>query len=290
MPYARARSAAAPGLRCRAAARSRSRLGSTARSPGAITTGARPARRRRDRARRRLALIGRQRQIGAVRQPHHAQLDVLMRRSRRALPRCGRPARAPPRPSTAAARISTPVGGDEVHGVAVAAHDAGSRRHVVGDDPVAALALRASPWHARSTFSVSAAKPITSLGRLVLRLRDRGQDVGIFRSASCGGPPPSFLILLAVGCGDAPVGDRGGEHRRRRPAAPSRRRSASRARFRPADRRRRRDRAALTGPGHQRHLGARRGRRRARSRSPACRRSGWRCSAPDRSAHASAPR
>ena len=90
---------------------------------------------------------------------------------------------------------------------------------------------------------------MTSGGRFDLELRDGREDVGILdqrerrRAAAA-----SFLIFCATVVRGAPVGDRGGEDRRRRPAAPLRRRAASRARSRRARSSRRADRAMSTGP------------------------------------------
>ena len=87
------------------------------------------------------ALICRQRQVGAVRQPHDAHLDALPahrfvsgerggdaldQRARHVIFRLRRPG-------------FDAVRGDQMNRVGVAAHDAGLRRNVVGENPVAAF-------------------------------------------------------------------------------------------------------------------------------------------------------
>ena len=107
------------------------------------------------------------------------------------------------------------------------------------------------------TFSVSAAKPMTSRGRPLLRCAIVARMSGFSTSASVGAPPALLLdLLLAFGCVDAPVGDGGGEHRdigRQAPARP--RRSISRAvstltTVTPGGS------GTFDRPGHQRHVGA----------------------------------
>ena len=112
-------------------------VGIVARAPGAIVTGAsagtaatevEPGGVR--------ALIGRQRQVGAVRQARNA-LKVMTIIRAVAM-------RATSMRATSSldcsGQSSTPLRRDEVDRVAIAAHDAGLGRHVVGEDPVAALA------------------------------------------------------------------------------------------------------------------------------------------------------
>ena len=187
-----------------------------------------------------------------------------------------------------AGQDSTPRCRDEMHGIVVAAHRAAFRRDVVRDDPVAALALAASPWRARSpsrsrprSRSRAAAASLCSFA-IVARMS------GFSTSASFGGPPASFFSFCSPAVGDAPVGDRGGEH-----ADVGRQRRLDRAQHvaRALD-----PHGLHAGRIGQRHRAAtpasprRRPRRpRARSRSPACRTSGSRCSAPDRSARGSGP-
>ena len=77
---------------------------------------------------------------------------------------------------------STPSRGHEMHGVAVAAHDAGAGRHVVGDDPVAALARE---------LGLGVLDDVIGLGREAddeprpagVCVRDGRQDVGILDQA-----------------------------------------------------------------------------------------------------------
>ena len=91
------------------------------------------------------ALIGRQRQVGAVRQPHDAQLDgsLLVRRFH---PLCLRKRRHDPLDQLRATssfdcggQDSTPDAVTRMNRIAVAAHDAGFRRNIIGKNPVAAF-------------------------------------------------------------------------------------------------------------------------------------------------------
>ena len=100
-----------------------------------------------------------------------------------------------------------------MHGIAVAAEHAGFRRHVIGDDPVAAFVREFFLGMRRSTCSVSAAKPITSAGRLPARFATVARMSGFSVSASGGALPPLFLIFCVLRLRDAPVGDGGGEDR-----------------------------------------------------------------------------
>ena len=89
--------------------------------------------------------------------------------------------------------------GDQMHGVGVAAHDAGRRRHVVGENPVAAFSWRAWPWHWRSRRrSRRQSRSPAAAGRLCdARCVDRMS--GFSTSSSVGVRPCCFLILLSLG-------------------------------------------------------------------------------------------
>ena len=90
---------------------------------------------------------------------------------------------------------STRVGGDEMNGVAVAAHDAGRRRNIVGDDPVAALA---------GELRLGVGDDVVGLGRKAydqprpagLAMRDGGEDVGVLHEFD--GRRPAMLLDLAA--------------------------------------------------------------------------------------------
>ena len=149
---------------------------------------------------------------------------------RRVRPRCARPA--------VVATSSFDCGGqdfdagrrDEMHRVVVAAHHAAFRRDVVRHDPVAALALQ---------LRLGVLDHLLGLGReadrqlsaaSILSFATVARMSGFSTSASCGGPPAVLLEFLLARVGGAPVGDRGGEDARHRPAAlPRPRRSMSRA-------------------------------------------------------------
>ena len=162
---------------------------------------------------------------------------------------------------------------------------------VSGDTSLATIQsqpLRASFSLACSmTCSVSAAKPITSCGRFDLRCATVARMSGFSTSESSGAPLPVFLIFSRLFVA-SPVGDRGGEHRdvggQRRF---DRRQHVARA-LDLDDRSRRADREHS--PGRTPASPRRRPRPQLRQwHGPACRTSGWRCSAPDRSARGSAP-
>ena len=177
-----------------------------------------------------------------------------------------------------------------MHRVAVAAHDAGGRRDVVGDDPVAALARQLGAGVGDACRRSRRRSRRRARGRPSLRWATVGEDVGILdeHGARAARRRPSSSSAGAA-LVDAPVGDGGGERRRRRPAAPPRRRPASRARSRHGRARRPAGSASATGP--ETSVTSRAGRRGGarRWRGPACRTSGWRCSAPDRSARRVGP-
>ncbi len=102
---------------------------------------------------RALRLIGGKRQSGPVSEAHDAHLHACVRLGRRSSVSFGRRRAAPemlgrtlhetPRDLVLAHRrpVLDAVGGDEMHGIAVAAEHAACRRDVVGDDPVGALRL-----------------------------------------------------------------------------------------------------------------------------------------------------
>ena len=100
-----------------------------------------------------------------------------------------------------------------------------------------------------TTSSVSAAKPMTSRGRFALRRATRRQDVGILDQRERRRLAAVLLELAVARLGDAPVGDRGGEHRdvgRQRRSRP--RASMSRARLDLHDRNAGRIRHTRPGP------------------------------------------
>ena len=279
-------------LGSRAAARSRCRSGSSARAPGAIVD-RRVGRHRGDQieAGGVRALIGRQRQIGAVRQAHDAHFDASScdLASVQASRRCARPAPRATSSLDCGGQVFDAVGGDQMNGVAVAAHDAGLAATRRWRRSSRSPCGRAWPWRWSMTFSVSAAKPIDQLrpaGSCDARWWTRMS--GFSTSASSGVPLPCLLDLLRARL--ARRASRRPRRRtpRRRPATPARPPPASRARFRPGRPSRRADRAHSPGR-NQRHLGAGGAPPPPRWRGPACPTSGWRCSAPDRSARASAP-
>ena len=92
------------------------------------------------------------------------------------------------------------VGRDEMHRVAVAAHDAGLGRHVVGDDPVGALGLALGLWRTRSRSAVSAAKPITSGGRLPGRSAAMVLRMSGFSTSSSLGEALAPFLIFSVAC------------------------------------------------------------------------------------------
>ena len=148
------------------------------------------------------------------------------------------------------------------------------RGHVVGDEQVDAPCGRASPRRARTTSSVSAAKP-TSVWPGALRAPSSARMSTVGRSSTTG-TPSRFLSLSSATCDRGEVGDRGRHDDHVRRSAPRRvDRScicaavATSTRSTPADDRQRRR-------GHQ---GDRRPRGRPpprRGRGPACPRSGCR--------------
>ena len=179
--------------------------------------------------------------------------------------------------------------GHEMHRVLLAAHDAGGGRDVVGDDPVAPSCARAWPGAFAIRSSVSAAKPTTRRGRRGPGCAMVARMSGFGTSSSAGGAAPGcFLILPRRRVRHAPVGHRGGEHRdigrQRRLGMPSSicARALHRRTVTPGGS------GTATGPltsvTRAPSAGERRGDRVALP--PAA--SGWRCSAPDRSARASA--
>ena len=99
-----------------------------------------------------------------------------------------------------------------MHGVAVATHHAAGRRHVVGDDPVAALARELRP---------GVVDEMLGLGGETDHQRrpgigepgDGGEDVRILHQFQPGQGAGGLLDLLVAFAGGAPVGDRGGEDR-----------------------------------------------------------------------------
>ena len=140
------------------------------------------------------ALVGRQRQAGAVRQPHDLDLRRISFLSRPAPRRSAGSARRRPRSWIAAANARRrslvtrwmvllsppmmPVSGDT------------SLARIQSQPLRASFALACS-----TTCSVSAAKPITSFGRRVLRCATVERMSGFSTSASSGAPLPVFLIF-----------------------------------------------------------------------------------------------
>ena len=125
------------------------------------------------------ALVGRQRQVCAVRQPHDRDIGVHW-----SSPAKAAAMRAISIAATSSLGLRRPgldaVGRHQFDGVAVAAHDAGSRRNVVGEDPVAALARQLGAWHwrRRSRSRRQSRSPVC--GRSRLRCATVDEDVGIF--------------------------------------------------------------------------------------------------------------
>jgi len=96
--------------------------------------------------------------------------------------------------------------------VAVAAHDAALDRDVVGEDPVAALAVELC-LGVSMMCSVSAAKPMTRRGRLLASCATVARMSGFSLSASFGVAPAPFLILFDCGLAIRQSATARGEHR-----------------------------------------------------------------------------
>ena len=165
------------------------------------------------------ALVGRQRQVRAVRQAH----DLHGNGHCSSPPDwCSAPLSACAiRATSAAATASLPCGGqdfdaaarDQVHRIDIAAHHAGFRRHVVGEDPVAAflreLACGRSPR--RSGFPRRSRPPAPAASTCAAP-SSRGCR-GSRASASSGVPPAPFLIFCRGFSRRSPVRYGRGEHR-----------------------------------------------------------------------------
>ncbi len=104
------------------------------------------------------------------------------------------PTSSPRFPSTAAARARC-LARSPLNRVAVAAHDAGLRRHVVGQIQSQPLRLSLS-LALVATFSVSAAKPITNCGRPVLRWAMVERMSGFSVSDNSGVAWPGFFLIF----------------------------------------------------------------------------------------------
>ena len=93
---------------------------------------------------------------------------------------------------------STPLRGDQLDGVAVAAHDAGLRRHVIGEDPVAAFARRAWPWHWRRRFRSRRQSRSPVSAACVLRCAMVERMSGFSTSDSSGVAWPGFFLIFCA--------------------------------------------------------------------------------------------
>jgi hypothetical protein len=176
---------------------------------------------------------------------------------------------------------------DHRHRVLGPAHDPGLGAHVIGHDPVAALARRlAVAW--AITSSVSAAKPTTSAGRCGMA-RHGGQNVGVLGKLQRGGrPDPSFFIFDPAALATRQSATAAAITRRIGGQAASTAASIC-ARFPPAPPPR--PAAAAPWPGRSRRSPARPDRAAPPpSPCPAPPTTGWRYSAPGRWVHASGPR
>ena len=166
------------------------------------------------------ALIFRHWQVATVRQSHNTHLDVIFA------------AHLYSPFSAAAMRCDQGAGdfvfgfwrpgfdflaGDEMNRVDIAAHDAGCRRHIVGNDPVAALLGK---------LGLGVGNDIVGLGgeandqRRPADLRCAMMErISGFSTSSMVGARPCFLILLWLSPARTPIGDGGGKdsdiHRQR---------------------------------------------------------------------------
>ena len=137
------------------------------------------------------ALIGRQRQVLAVRQAGDLNVDVISSVIRDARDQHARDIffglRRP---------VLDAVLGDQRHRVAVAAHDAGLRRHVIGDDPVAAF-LRELGFGIADDILGFGGKADDELRPVALAMRDASRGCPDFPSATIPAcvAPGSFLIF-----------------------------------------------------------------------------------------------
>ena len=163
-------------------------------------------------------------------------------------------------------------------------------RHVVGDDPVGVLAraLGAARWPSGRRSRRRSRRPGAAAAGPAARWW-RGCP-GLGTSSSAGGAAPgSFLILPGRAPATLPVGDGGGEDR---DVGRQRRLAGVQhllRRFRPDAPRTPAGSGDGDRPADQGDAGAQRGQRRGDGMALPARRSGWRCSAPDRSARASGP-
>ena len=187
---------------------------------------------------------------------------VMPRFSRRALRRCvadqriGHGFLALRRPGFHA------LAGDQMHRIHVAAHDAGGRRHVVGDDPVAALAQPLGLGMFDHVFGFGGKADHQRRPAAHRRCATRRQDVRVFRQRKLRRAARLLLDLLR-GC-RGPRASRRPPPRTppRPPARPPRRPPASARALSTRTTRTPGGSAIVTGPGYQRHLGAGGGRRR----------------------------
>ncbi len=233
-----------------------------------------------------VAAVGGQRQAFAMRQAADGDLHSAASPSCQRLRQDARRAAPPPPPCPCAASFRRPRARPDGLRCCPRRTRRRPRRHVIGDDEIAAFARRASPGMG-DTSRVSAAKPTTSRGRPAPRWRSWRECPDSRRARASAAPRRSFLILsppastrqsataaaaMKISAGSAPPPPRTfrAPFRHGRVAA-----------LRIGDRHRAADQS------HSRAGGAPPP---PRWRGPACRRSGWRYSAPDRSAHASAPR
>ena len=178
--------------------------------------------------------------------------------------------------------------GDEMDLRPVAAHRAGARRNVVGDDPVGALGAALLARVLDQVLRLGG-KADDEARALRPGLCERREDVGIQAQL---GARSRLLPLSSIFASSRPPR---ASRRRRRRKSRCRREGSQRLgkhllrrlnlHHAHAWRIGQRHRA-----GDERHLGAERRRPRAPRHDPACRRSGWRYSAQDRSARASGPR
>ena len=129
--------------------------------------------------------------------------------------------------------VLDPVGVDQVDRVAVAAEGAGAGRHVVGEDPVAALALPLGAGVGDDVLGLGGKADDQRRPVVAALRRSSARMSGFSTSRSAGGPLPSFFSFCAAGGLDPPVGRPPPPSPRHRPAAPPRRRPASPPRSRP---------------------------------------------------------
>ena len=156
------------------------------------------------------AVIFRQRQIGAMRQPDHLHLDRIHLDFSSAADDAGDQVLRHLILTLRRPGFYT-GSGDEMHRIAVAAEYAGLGRDIIGHDPVAAFGRELFPRMGDDLIGFRR-KADHQRRPLAAELGDRGEDVGIFRQRQRR-RLAGFLDLLALHLRHPPVGDGRSEDR-----------------------------------------------------------------------------